>query len=85
MPSLGLLSLVASVPLGGLGWLATNFIARPILRVYELREKAWEEILATANISMLDGSLYVNRSGGASTTLYVKESGGSTNAGWVAK
>ena len=31
------------------------------------------------------GDLYVNKSGGASTTLYVKESGANTTAGWVAK
>lgn len=31
------------------------------------------------------GSLYMNRSGGASTTLYVKESGAGSSTGWVAK
>ena len=31
------------------------------------------------------GSLYMNQSGGAGTTLYVKESGAGTNTGWVAK
>jgi hypothetical protein len=31
------------------------------------------------------GSLYLNTSGGAGTTLYVKESGGSGNTGWVGK
>lgn len=31
------------------------------------------------------GDLYVNKSGGAATTLYVKESGTNTTAGWVAK
>lgn len=31
------------------------------------------------------GSLYLNQSGGAGTTLYVKESGAGTNTGWVAK
>jgi hypothetical protein len=30
------------------------------------------------------GSIYLNKSGGASTTLYVKESG-TSNTGWVAK
>jgi hypothetical protein len=30
-------------------------------------------------------ALYLNRSGGAGTTLYVKESGVNTNTGWVAK
>lgn len=29
--------------------------------------------------------LYLNLSGGASTTLYVKESGAATTGGWVAK
>jgi hypothetical protein len=31
------------------------------------------------------GSLYLNTSGGAGTTLYVKESGAGTNTGWVGK
>lgn len=31
------------------------------------------------------GSLYLNLSGGAGTTLYVKESGGQTASGWVGK
>jgi hypothetical protein len=31
------------------------------------------------------GSLYLNTSGGAGTTLYVKESGGTGNTGWVGK
>lgn len=31
------------------------------------------------------GNLYLNRSGGAGTTLYVKETGVNTNTGWVAK
>lgn len=31
------------------------------------------------------GDLYLNFSGGASTTLYVKESGTATTAGWTAK
>lgn len=30
-------------------------------------------------------ALYLNQSGGASTTLYVKESGVATSTGWVAK
>lgn len=30
-------------------------------------------------------AIYLNRSGGAGTTLYVKESGANTNTGWVAK
>jgi hypothetical protein len=30
-------------------------------------------------------AIYLNRSGGASTTLYVKESGSATTGGWVAK
>ena len=31
------------------------------------------------------GDLYVNKSGGAGTTLYVKESGAGTDTGWVGK
>jgi hypothetical protein len=31
------------------------------------------------------GDMYVDRSGGAASTLYVKESGVNTNTGWVAK
>lgn len=31
------------------------------------------------------GSLYLNTSGGANTTLYIKESGTNSNTGWVAK
>lgn len=31
------------------------------------------------------GALYINLTGGASTTLYVKESGAGTDTGWVAK
>lgn len=31
------------------------------------------------------GDLYINKSGGAGTTLYVKETGNGTNTGWVAK
>jgi len=31
------------------------------------------------------GDLYLNKSGGAGTTLYVKESGTATNTGWVGK
>ncbi len=31
------------------------------------------------------GDLYLNKSGGAGTTLYVKESGSATNTGWVGK
>jgi hypothetical protein len=54
----GLLSLIASVALGALGWIATNFIARPILRAYELRERVWEELLVSANVSILDGDDY---------------------------
>ena len=31
------------------------------------------------------GDLYLNKSGGAGTTLYIKESGSGTNTGWVGK
>lgn len=30
-------------------------------------------------------AIYLNRSGGAGTTLYVKESGAATSAGWIGK
>jgi hypothetical protein len=30
-------------------------------------------------------AIYLNRSGGAGTTLYVKESGSATTGGWIAK
>lgn len=30
-------------------------------------------------------AIYLNRSGGAATTLWVKESGSATNTGWVGK
>ena len=31
------------------------------------------------------GDLYLNKSGGAGTSVYIKESGAGTNTGWVAK
>lgn len=31
------------------------------------------------------GSIFINKSGGAGTTLYIKESGANTNTGWVGK
>src|SRR5690349_18305815 len=51
--SYGMVSLLGSVPLGAAGWVATNFVARPVLRVYELREHAWEELLFTSNVDLL--------------------------------
>jgi hypothetical protein len=36
-------------------------------------------------VSAFVGSVYLNTSGGASTTLYIKTSGGSGNTGWTAK
>ena len=36
-------------------------------------------------VSAFVGSVYVNTSGGTSTTLYIKTSGGSGNTGWTAK
>src|SRR5712692_6726149 len=57
MPYYGL-SLIGSVLVGVLGWIAANFIARPILRAYELRECVWEELLVSANVSVLDGEHY---------------------------
>ena len=49
------------------------------LRIYE--GTGSPEGVVTANI----GALYINLSGGASTTLYVKESTNGANTGWVAK
>lgn len=37
------------------------------------------------SVSGSPGDLYLNLSGGASTTLYVKESGAATTTGWVGK
>jgi hypothetical protein len=36
-------------------------------------------------VSAFVGSVYLNTSGGATTTLYIKTSGGSGNTGWTAK
>lgn len=36
-------------------------------------------------ITASPGALYLNRGGGAATTLWVKESGVNTNTGWVGK
>ena len=55
MPEYAHVSLLLSIPLGALGWVATNLIARPLLHAHEIREKAWEEILMTADTSSLDG------------------------------
>ena len=62
MSSIGLISLLASIPLGALGWFATNFVARPILRAYELREKVWEELLVSSNLLIFDGEAYAQSS-----------------------
>jgi hypothetical protein len=58
------LSVAGAVALGCAGWFATNFLARPLLRVYELREKVWEELLVTANVTMFDEG--VSRTAGRS-------------------
>jgi hypothetical protein len=58
VPSYGVMSLLGSIPLGALGWISTNFAARPILRAYELRERVWEELLITANVSIFDEGRY---------------------------
>jgi hypothetical protein len=52
------LSVAGAVALGCAGWFATNFLARPLLRVYELREKVWEELLVTANVTMFDDGVF---------------------------
>jgi hypothetical protein len=77
MPSYGLVSLLASIPLGALGWIATNFVARPILRVYDLRERVWEELLVSANLSIFDAGRYeqtvenLRRCAAQASALYV--------------
>jgi hypothetical protein len=38
-----------------------------------------------ANVTGSPPQLYLNKSGGANTTLWVKESGINTNTGWTAK
>jgi hypothetical protein len=43
-------SLVVTFVVGGLGWLATNFIAKPILDFYDLRRRTHEELIVAANI-----------------------------------
>jgi hypothetical protein len=52
------LSLVGTMGLGAVGWIATNFVARPLLRVYELRERVGEELLFTANVSVFEVDEY---------------------------
>jgi hypothetical protein len=52
------LSLVGTMGFGAVGWIATNFVARPLLRVYELRERVWEELLFTANVTVFEGDEY---------------------------
>src|SRR5258706_14020263 len=58
MQSYSLLSLILSLALGALGWVAANLVAKPILRAYELREKAWEEMLIIADLSPLEGDQF---------------------------
>ena len=43
------ISIGGTVPLGAAGWFATNFVARPLLRVYELRERVLEAGLRGAD------------------------------------
>lgn len=49
------------------------------VRIY--RGYGTPENVITAGI----GSVYLNLSGGANTTIYIKESGANTGTGWVAK
>ena len=48
------LATVGTLLLGGLGWIVTSFIARPLLDFAELRRKVHEEIIYTGNISRMD-------------------------------
>jgi hypothetical protein len=43
-----------------MAWFATNFAARPLLRVYELRERVWEELLFTANVTLFEVDEYAS-------------------------
>jgi hypothetical protein len=69
--------IVGSVTGGLVGWDGTQW-THGILIV--LRGTGSPEGVKTAAI----GTLYINQSGGAGTTLYVKEAGAG-NTGWAAK
>jgi len=43
---------------GIVGWFATHFFARPLLKAYEYREKAHELIFYTANVLPEDGDRF---------------------------
>src|SRR4051812_7383595 len=47
-------SVGGTVGLGAAGGVATHFVAPPLVRVYELREQVWEELLFTANVTFFD-------------------------------
>ncbi len=48
--------LIVPFALGGAGWFATNYIAKPILRLRRLREAVHEEIFFTKNIGWENAS-----------------------------
>lgn len=58
-----------------------KFVTGPTLTVQILNGTGTPEGAVVAD----PGSLYLNRSGGAGTTLYVKQTGFGTNTGWVGK
>ena len=43
-------SAIASVLLGGAGWLVTSFFAKPLLDFLQLRSQVHEEIIVTGNV-----------------------------------
>src|SRR5947199_8018080 len=47
-----------SLGAGVIAWFATHFLARPLLKVYEFREKAHELIFYTANVTSDDEKRY---------------------------
>jgi hypothetical protein len=48
------LGTIASLLLGGVGWVATNFIAKPYLDFRNLRSQVDEEIIFTGNVAPID-------------------------------
>lgn len=64
----------------------TNGLEAAETRIRQLQDQAPRRGTGTpeAVVTAPPGTLYVNLSGGAGTTLYVKESG-TGNTGWVAK
>lgn len=65
----------------GAGGALTIGLANEVKAVLPLTGTGSPEGVVTAS----PGALYLNQSGGVSTTLYVKTSGVETNTGWTAK